>query len=138
MADLSVTAANVVEGADARKETGVAGATITAGQVVYKDASDANKFKLCDVDSATAAARVPYGIALHGASAGQPLTVITAGNINPGATAVVGKVYVASDTAGGIMPVDDLEAGDYTSIIGIGTTASNIKLGILSGGVAVP
>ncbi len=46
MADLSITAANVLRGSNARVETGIFGATVTAGQVVYRDASDNNKFKL--------------------------------------------------------------------------------------------
>jgi hypothetical protein len=75
LADYSITAANVLAGTGAVKENGVAGSTISAGQAVYKDASDSGKFKLADNDSATAAVRSFYGIALHGASSGQPLTV---------------------------------------------------------------
>ena len=36
MTDLAITAANVVKGSGATYDTGVAGATITAGQLVYK------------------------------------------------------------------------------------------------------
>jgi hypothetical protein len=69
MADLTITAANVIAGNSAKTETGTAGATVTAGQVVYKDSAD-NKFKLADNDSATAGLRSPYGIALHASLAG--------------------------------------------------------------------
>jgi hypothetical protein len=44
-----ITAANVLAGANAKKRTGVAGATITAGQTVYEDSTDSNKFKLAGV-----------------------------------------------------------------------------------------
>lgn len=135
MADLTITAANVVPAADAVIVNGTAGATITAGQAVYRDPSS-RKFLLADTDSATAAVRDLYGIATHGASLNQPLAVQTGGSINPGATVAVGVVYVLSGTAGGICPTTDLAAGDYTAVIGVGTTTSNIKLGIVEAGVA--
>ncbi len=138
MADLTITAANVLKGANARIETGVAGATITAGQLVYKDASDSNKFKPVDSDSATAAARAVHGVSLNSVSTGHPITVQTEGEVTIGATVAVGTVYVASDTAGGIMPSADLETGDYTSIIGVGKTSAILSLSIFNSGVAVP
>lgn len=137
MTDISVTAANVVAGSNAKKTPGVAGATITAGQTVYRAAAS-GKFLLADSDSATAEVRLPAGIALNGASDGQPLTVQTEGDINVGATLVVGKTYVLSDTPGGIMPVDDLEQGDYTTVIGVASSASNLKMDIVAGTAAVP
>ena len=138
MTDLAITAANVVKGSGATYDTGVAGATITAGQLVYKDASDSNKYKLVDSDSATAAARVVHGIALNGASSGQPLQVQRTGEITIGATLTVGETYVASDTAGGIMPIGDLETGDYVTIIGVGKTSSVLALSIFNSGAVKP
>jgi len=137
MADLTITAANVLAGGAAIKETGIAGATITAGQTVYKDAAD-GKFKLADADSATAGIRALYGVALHGASNGQPLTVAKSGPVTIGATVIVGTTYVLSDTPGGIMPIGDLEAGDYVAHLGIATTAAIIDVAIKNSGVAVP
>jgi hypothetical protein len=129
MADLSVTAANVVAGSGAKKATGTAGATITAGQVVYFD-STTSTYKLADTDSATAAVRSPAGIALHGATSGQPLTVLTSGPVAIGATVAVGDVYYLSGTAGGLAPFADVAAGDYPCIIGICTSTSvlNVKI----------
>lgn len=137
MADITITAASVVKGADARTLTLVAGAAITAGQVVYKDAADNDKVKLADADSATAAIRVPFGVALNGAAAGQPVTVQTDGLITIGGTVAPGVVYLLSDNAGGIMPAADQEAGDYTSIIGVGASATEITLHLFSSGHAV-
>lgn len=136
MADLTVTAASVLAAEGATILSGTAGATITAGQVIYKDTSDSNKMKLCDSDGGTAIIRTPAGIALHGADSGQPIDYCTEGDINVGATLAVGRIYVASDTAGGIMPSADLEAGDYTSVLGVATTASNLKMKLIIGGVA--
>lgn len=121
MADLVITAANVVS--SGVKETGTAGASVTAGQVVYLDSAD-NKYKLADNDSATVAARAPYGIALHAAGSGQPLTVHKSGSIVIGATTAVGVIYCLSSTAGGICPSADNGAGDYVSVLGVGTSVT--------------
>jgi hypothetical protein len=137
MADLSITAASVVAGTNAVKENGVAGATVTAGQAVYKDASDSGKFKLADNDSATAAVRSFYGIALHGAANGQPLTVLKEGPITIGATTAIGVVYCLSSTAGGICPSADIATGDYNTIIGIGTSTTVIEVQPLAAGAAM-
>ncbi len=136
MADIVVTAGNVVKGTGSLTRSGIAGAAITAGQVVYLDAADANKIKVVDSDSVTVAARVPAGIALNSASVGQPVTYQYDGLITIGGTVEVGRIYVASDNAGGIMPAADLEAGDFTSILGIGVSATQIDLQLHHGGVA--
>lgn len=137
MADVVITAANVLKVSGATVERGTAGATITAGQLVYKDSSDSNKYKLADANGA-AALNVVVGIALNGASSGQPLEVLTAGLIDIGGTITVGGVYVASATAGGIAPVADLVSGWKTSVIGIGTTAARMQVSINNSNVAVP
>lgn len=136
MADLSITAANVAAGTGARKATGTAGATITAGQVVYLDSSD-NKYKLADCDSATAAVRSPAGIALHGSLNNQPLTVLTAGPITIGATVAASVAYYLSPNAGGICPVADLASGDYATIIGLGTSTTVINVDFQEAGAAL-
>lgn len=136
MADLVITPASVVAGTGAKTESGIAGAVITAGQVVYKDAAD-NKFKLADTDSATAAARSPYGIALNGAAANQPVTVLVSGSITIGAAVTAGVFYYLSGTAGGICPVADVAAGDYPCIIGVGISATVLKAAIVEAGVVL-
>lgn len=133
MADLSITAANVVAGSGAKKVTGTAGAAITAGQVVYYD-STTSTYKLADTDSATAAVRSPAGIALNGASANQPVTVLTSGPVTIGATVAVGDVYYLSGTAGGLAPFADVAAGDYPCVIGICTSTSVLNVKILEAG----
>jgi hypothetical protein len=135
MTDLSVTAANVVAGDGAVMETGTAGATITAGQLVYKDAN--GKYQLADNNSATAKARVPRGVALHGSLANQPLTIQRSGKITIGATVTAGVVYYASDTPGGICPVADLASGEYPCTVGMASSASQIDLEFQTAGVAL-
>lgn len=137
MTDISITAANVAAGSDAVVERGTAGATVTAGQVVYKDPAD-SKFKLADSDSATAAARNPYGIALNGASAGQPLAVQRSGDITIGGTLTAGTAYyVSSGTAGGIAPLADIASGDDPILLGLAKSATVLQLRIIDPNVTI-
>lgn len=135
MADLSITAANVVAENGAKSRPGIAGATITAGQQVYLDATD-NKWKLADADGA-AALRSPGGTALHGASANQPLQVHTHGPITIGATLTAGTTYYLSPTPGGICPLADLASGDYVVIVGIALSTSVLDVKYHESGVAL-
>ena len=136
MADITITAANVVAGANSKVKHGTAGATITAGQSVYLDPTD-KKYKLADYDSATAAVRSAKGIALHGAANGQPLAVHTSGDITIGGTMTAGLAYYLSPTPGGICPVGDLGSGDYPSIIGIAKSATVLSVQLQEAGVAL-
>lgn len=135
MADLTITAANVVADSTATVVDAVAGASITPGQVVYRDGSTGT-VKLADNDSGTAAARSPYGIALNSASSGQPIAVLTKGPITIGATVAASGIYVLSSTAGGICPAADLGSGDYTTIVGLGTSTTKIDVLFHEAGVA--
>jgi len=136
MADITITAANVLSLAGATSDRGTAGATITAGQAVYYDAAD-SKWKLADSNSGTAAARTPGGIALNGASNGQPLAVHKEGPITIGGTLTAGVAYYLSDTPGGICPVADVGAGEYPTVIGVATSTTALNVRITSAGVAL-
>ena len=136
MADLVITATNVVAGEGAEIVNGAFGATVTAGQLVYRDEADGDKFKLYDADSATAAARELFGVALNSGSTNQRASIQRGGTISIGATVAVGRIYVGSDTPGGIAPSVDLDAGDFVSIVGIGISVSQIRLAINNSGVA--
>lgn len=134
MSDISVTAGSVLKYTGATTENGTAGETVTAGQLVYKNSSQSNKFYKAQHDGTSSEATL-YGIALNGASDGQPLQVQTAGDVNPGGTVAVGTIYCVSATAGGIAPSADVSTGDYMSIFGVGTTSSKIHLHIYNSGV---
>lgn len=136
MADLTITAGSVLPGANAVIERGTAGASVTAGQVVYLEAATTT-YKLADSDSGTAEVRSPRGIALHAASSGQPLAVQTSGSITIGATGTSGLAYYLSKTAGGICPVADIATGGYATVLGIMTSTTVLKLNITESGVAV-
>jgi len=134
MSDISITAANVIAGANSIREAGIAGATITAGQVVYKD-DTTRKFLLADADGAVAL-RTPYGIALNGAALNQPLGVLRAGEITIGATVTAGVAYYLSDDPGGICPLADVSGGDYIVQIGLAKSATVIVVDFQITGVA--
>lgn len=123
-ADLSITAGSVIASSQATVFNGTAGATITAGQVVYRDTST-NTIKLADAD-ASAATAAAFGIALNGASTGQPVRVVTADPaLTVGGTlSLTAPVYVLSGTAGGIAPIADLAAGDYPVVLLVATSTS--------------
>lgn len=139
MADLSVTAANVVASANAvvLKQYN-AGATIAAGDVVYLDSN--NKWQLMDAN-ASATGNDPAntrGIALGGAANNQPIAVVTKDSyFTPGATLSNGIAYYASPNAGKIAPVADLGAGNYPTVLGIARSTSILNLNPTASGIAV-
>ncbi len=133
MTDLVVTPANVLEGTQARKQTGVAGAAITQGQSVYSDTSGQLQSAQKAVDAGTAAA---VGVALNSGEAGQPITYQSGGEVDVGATLVVGETYVVGAAAGGIAPIADVISTEFSTILGIATAAGVLKMGILQSGVA--
>lgn len=136
MTDLSVTAANVVPGTDARQEVGVAGETITAGQALYKS-STTGKWMKADSNSATAEAQAATAIALTGSSLNQPIVVQTSGTITIGATMTAGIQYYLSDTAGGICPVADIGSGEYVDLVGLSTSTTVMTLNFKYSGVSL-
>lgn len=137
MADISITPASVLpSGTNPVTADGVAGETITAGQTVYLDSTLRQYFK-SDSDSATAAVRQPVGIALNGASAGQPLRIQSKGDIVIGGTMTAGLVYYNSKTAGGICVLADIASGGYACTIGIAKSTTVLAIGINYSGVAV-
>lgn len=135
MADLSITAANVLAGAGAKTELGTAGEAITQGQQVYQ-ASDTGKWMKADADSATAEARTARGTALCAASASQPIVVQKSGDITIGATLTANTAYYLSSTAGGICPLADVGTGEYMQLIGLAISTSVLRLSYLATGVA--
>ncbi len=136
MADISITASAVLAAASAVTETGVAGATITAGQMVYRDTAD-RKYKLADANGASALIRTPRGIALNGGSDGQPLTIAREGDITMNAVLTEGVAMYLSDTAGGICPVADVGSGEYATVLGIAKSSTVFALSINASGVAL-
>lgn len=129
MADISITAANVVADSTAARTSGTAGEAIAAGKAVYKS-STTNKWMLADSNSATVEARRATGIALCGAALNQPVTVATSGPVTIGATLTAGLAYYLSDTPGGICPVADIGSGEFVCLLGIAASTTVLNIGI--------
>jgi len=131
MADVVITAGNVLKGTTNTVENGTAGETITAGQTVYKKSTDSLYYKAdCDAVAVAANDEIKefYGIALNSCAANQALQVQRTGDINIGGAVVAGTMYHLSATAGGICPEADLLATDWIVVIGIATSTSVIHM----------
>lgn len=136
MPDLVLVPAEVLPGQGATYTYGAAGVAVTAGQVCYLDAA-AKQFKLADANGTAATATVK-GVAMHGATPGQPLTLQSGGEIvlGAGAAMVVGGLYVLSANPGMVAPAGDLAAGHFTVLLGVAVSATNLRLQLLNSGVA--
>jgi hypothetical protein len=133
MANLAPTPASVVASAYADKDVGIAGATIAAGDVLYKDASDSNKLKLAQSDGSLAEAQVA-GIALNGGGAGQPIHYVKKDpQLTIGATMTAGIIYILSATPGKIAPSADILSGDYATVIGVPKTTALLNFNPTNG-----
>lgn len=136
MADIAITAANVIATGGAKVIDGVAGATIVAGDMVYRDPASLT-YKLADCDSGTAAVRSPAGMALNGAAIGQPIKIAKSGAVTLGSGLTAGVAYYLSPTPGKICPVADVQSADYPVILGIAKSASILDIRIHEAGVAL-
>jgi hypothetical protein len=139
MAAISVTAANVLEGANAKKRVMKAGETVTAGQVVYESGG---KAYLAQSDG-TQAEATAVGITLGGAGANQPVSVdIEDDDFTPGGTLVLtaaggAGLVIVSATAGGIEMAVSATAptsGQYPTIMGVAKTTTKMYLKIIGPG----
>ena len=136
MADLTITAANVIAASGARRKNGTAGATITAGQIVHINPAT-NRYVLSDADAEGIGDVTEFAIALNGAADGQPLQVALGGDITLGAVMTAGTSYYLSPNAGGIAPREDVLSGDNVILLGIARSTSVLKLKPIISGVTL-
>lgn len=135
MADLTgITAVRPTANTDVRNVQ--YGATIAAGQPLYL--GSAGKYLLADANASAAAAAATAIAITPGVDAGYGLVAVSGSIILVGTTMVVGTSYVASDTAGGIMPDADRSTGDYVTRLGTASTATQLDLAIQATGIQVP
>ncbi len=141
MSDVTVMANSVVAAnANTTILRGTAGATLTAGQSVWADPGANYQIKPAIATNLIQATNV-VGIALNGAAAGQPIAYAT-GDVTFNSAFVPGTVYVLSGmNAGGIAPSADLDSSsgtNYGTVLGISTSATNLRVGLISSGVLNP
>lgn len=141
MADLTVTAANVLASTQAQPILGTAGATVTAGQVGYRDDSDLDsygrgKWKLADANGGSTAIKTAQGIFLNGAASGQPVRLCDSDpDFTHGLTGVVaGDIIILSATAGALAPAADLASGMRANVVMVATSATKAVLRITTAG----
>jgi hypothetical protein len=139
MTDIVITASAVVAGNGAQTKTGIAGAAIAAGDIVYLDTATTGKWQLADSDAASAEARgqtANIGVALNGAAANQPVVVLVGGPVTVGAVLTAGTAYYLSDTPGKLCPVADISGGDYFTLMGLAASTSVLNVDPQYSGVA--
>lgn len=135
MADYTPTAANVKWNSGTRPVLGVAGATVTAPNVLYKDTSD-GEWKLYDADNDPTG--LELAVALSNGYDGRHVILAKRGaNINIGFTTTAGEPIVASAAnAGEVAPEGDLTTGDWVVIVAIGNGTANVELLLDAGSAA--
>lgn len=135
MADIAITAANVAAGTAANVDrSGVAGAAITQGQAVYKDAATST-YKLSDSNGT--GTRQVDGFALNSASSGQPIDVVKGGDTTIGGTLTAGTPYFLSGTPGAICPEADVVTGMQKIQVGIAKSTTLLHVSIQDSGVTL-
>ena len=135
MAAISVTASSVLKSSTGSRNIGIAAATITAGQAVYITA--AGTINLADANG-TAPANTCAGIAENGASAGQPVSYVSAdtAGFTIGATVLAGDMIWVHTTPGAITKTfADLTAGCTVIPLGSMLSTTTLALQPLVGGV---
>lgn len=135
MANLVQTAANVhADGSasDCKFELVQCGEAITAGEPVYQLSTD-SKYYAAQADTAAKAAA--KGVAVTSAALNGYAFVVLNGPVDVGATVAVGVMYYVSNTNGAICLESDLGTGHFVTKLGIGATASQIRVGITSTGI---
>lgn len=138
MSDFSITPGNVVPDSDAKVADGIYGEAISAGDWVYRDSADENKWKKADADAeASAAVR---GMASVSGASGVEGKVVTSGHVTTGTVtgAASGLAAFVSTTAGKACLESDLGSGKFTSLCGIWTANNKIKVAPVVSAAAKP
>lgn len=128
-------ATTVTAGVDAEIRQGLAGETIVAGEVVYLNAAGRYMKALAN---GTAIQAEVVGIAINGAGDGQPLQVVVKGTVNGLTGLKPGSIYALANVAGDVADVystDLTEDTSYVSVVGVATTATAMKVGVVNSGV---
>jgi hypothetical protein len=130
MADLSITA-SAVRGIKA--DSAPAAATLTAGEVVYKNTSNA----LALSDSNNTVAAIVNGITLNPADTGQPAFIHTSGPLTIQGGLTAGTFYYLSATPGAICPFADLVTGCRVIQIGYAISSTVLMVAPVDTGIVL-
>ena len=137
MADVTITAANVIAPNPVQLRRKWAAEDITAGQPVRDDPSDSTSLLLSQATTVAAAKCV--GIAANSAKKYQPCIYFRDQDIDFGSGVFVqGETYVVSATKGALAPESDLGSGESSTKVGMATSTSNLSCRIHESGVLIP
>jgi len=138
MADVTLTASSVTS-SNLAALTGLAGATIAAGDFLYADAADGSRLKLANAFGAVAEADV-VGVALANGVAGQVIPYVSAAIITAQA-GVFGNsglpLFLSASTPGKCATGAPVGQGDYLTFIGYSTATNKFQLFIKATGFAL-
>jgi hypothetical protein len=145
MADISITAANVLASSGATPLAGIAGTVLTQGQASYYDATTGTWKTITALAAAALStlATLQFGIALQSVSIGQPVLIaIKDPSFTYGANVASGsRVYVSAANAGGLtITSGDITTGDAVILMGVvtgatGATSTTMNLNPTIGGI---
>lgn len=132
-AAITITPANFLPSTSAQYLPGInrAGGTILAGQPVYVDTALAVSSGQIKVASATGTglATQVVGLAAHGASAGQPIKVVTRDpDLTLGGTVSAGLIIIMG-VNGALHPSADNVSTWYTAVIAVGKSSTKVNFG---------
>lgn len=141
MSAFSVTAANVRAGANAQKRTVTFGEAVTAGQPVWKDPANGNKYYKARANAA--GTYQAGGITQAAAGADQiGVIILKDDDFTTGFGSTIGEVLmVGAAAAGDVAPIADKAAGTYVFAFGVmkSTTKAIIDfLTPLDAGAVIP
>lgn len=135
MADLSITAANVLQTSGTAVQSGVASTAIARGQYVYILAN--GTIGLAD-SNGTSPANSVAGCAIADVSSGQTCFYVASdATFTPGFSATAGDtIWLSSDTAGACTKTyADIASGSTVIPLGVMTSSTVMRFSPLVGGV---
>jgi hypothetical protein len=136
MTDLVFVASDILASPSANRTEGISGGTPIAGDVLYRSPDD-NQWRRAANNSATAGAKFPSGIALNGATTGQPIDVLIHGDLTVSSVLTPGDAYYLSANAGKICPRADVVTGMDVCFIGIARSTSVLMVNFMVPGVTL-
>lgn len=138
MAAISITAANVIASVTATKRYEYSyAATVTAGQLVYLNAS--NQWALVDSDGNLGCGlNDTRGISLNGGASNQPAIVCTADtDFTPGGTLTNGLAVYNFTTPGAISQADIPSTAAYPVVVGLAKSTTKMNLLFVASGAVI-
>lgn len=139
MADISITAANVIPATDASQEVVKLGEAVSAGDILVFDSTDSD-WVLASNSTAVLAGNGDASLlrlALGDGVSGQSIAALRPGSkVTVGSVLSIGRWYVLS-AAGAISPESDATTADWSTLIGYAVSATQLSFQPIVTGVQV-